>query len=84
VLTTAPIAAQGVDQTGQPVPGLTPDALKTAFELSSGGESELIEAGKGEYFAVKVEKVIPRPCRRWPRSAAPGPAMAAGGDAASA
>jgi peptidyl-prolyl cis-trans isomerase D len=59
VLTTAPIAASGVDQTGQPVPGLTPDALKTAFELPSGGESELIEAGKGEYFAVRVEKVIP-------------------------
>jgi peptidyl-prolyl cis-trans isomerase D len=59
VLTTAPIAASGVDQTGQPVPGLTPDALKTAFELPSGGESELIEAGKGEFFAVRVEKVIP-------------------------
>jgi hypothetical protein len=59
VLTTAPIAANGVDQSGQPVPGLTPDALKTAFELPAGGESELIEAGKGEYFAVRVEKVIP-------------------------
>ena len=59
VLTTSPIAANGVDQTGQPVPGLTPDALKTAFELPAGGESELIEAGKGEYFAVRVEKVIP-------------------------
>ena len=59
VLTTAPIAANGVDQTGQPVPGLTPDALKAAFELPAGGESELIEAGKGEYFAVRVEKVLP-------------------------
>ena len=60
VLTTAPVAAQGVDQTGQPVPGLTPDVLKTAFDLPSGGESELIEAGKGEYYAVRVEKVIPK------------------------
>ena len=59
VLTTSPIAATGVDQSGQPVPGLTPDAVKAAFELPSGGESELIEAGKGEYFAVRVEKVIP-------------------------
>jgi len=59
VMTTAPIAASGVDQTGQPVVGLTPDALKAAFELPSGGESELIEAGKGEYFAVRVEKVVP-------------------------
>jgi peptidyl-prolyl cis-trans isomerase D len=60
VLTTAPIAAQGVDESGQPVPGLTPEVLKTAFELPSGGESELIEAGKGEYYAVRVEKVIPK------------------------
>ena len=59
VLTTSPIAANGADQNGQPVPGLTPDALKAAFELPAGGESELIEAGKGEYFAVRVEKVIP-------------------------
>ncbi len=59
VLTTSPITAEGVDQTRQPVPGLTPDALKAAFELPAGGESDLIEAGKGEYFAVRVEKVIP-------------------------
>jgi peptidyl-prolyl cis-trans isomerase D len=59
VLTTSPIAANGADQNGQPAAGLTPDALKTAFELPSGGESELIEAGKGEYFAVRVERVIP-------------------------
>jgi peptidyl-prolyl cis-trans isomerase D len=59
VMTTAPITAEGADQTGQPVPGLTPDILKTAFALSSGGESELVEIGKGEYYAVKVEKVIP-------------------------
>lgn len=59
VMTTAPIAAQGVDQTGQPVPGLTPEVLKSAFELPAGGESELIEAGKGEYYAVRVERVIP-------------------------
>lgn len=58
VVTTAPITAQGADQTGQPVPGLTPDILKTAFDLSQGGESELIEVGKGEYYAVKVEKVV--------------------------
>jgi peptidyl-prolyl cis-trans isomerase D len=63
VLTTAPIAATGVDQSGQPVPGLTPDVLKTAFELPAGGESELVTIGKGEYFAVRVEKVIPSAMR---------------------
>jgi len=60
VMTTPPIAAQGVDETGQPVPGLTPDVLKTAFDLPAGGESELIEAGKGEYYAVRVERVLPK------------------------
>jgi len=59
VMTTSPITAQGADQTGQPIPGLTPDMLKTAFDLSAGGESELVELGKGEYYAVKVEKIIP-------------------------
>ena len=59
VLTTAPIAANGADQSGQPVPGLTPDVLKTAFELPAGGESDVITVSKGEYFAVRVEKVIP-------------------------
>ena len=58
VMTTAPITAQGADETGQPIPGLTPDILKTAFALSAGGESELVEIGKGEYYAVKAEKVI--------------------------
>ena len=59
VMTSAPVTAQGVDQTGSPVPGLTPDLLQTAFALPSGGESELIEAGKGEFYAVRVERVLP-------------------------
>lgn len=59
VMTSAPISAQGVDQTGQPVAGLTPDLLQTAFALPSGGESELIEAGKGEFYAVRVERIVP-------------------------
>lgn len=59
VVTTAPVTAQGADQMGQPVAGLTPDIVKTAFSLPQGGESELVEAGKGEYYAVKVEKVVP-------------------------
>ncbi|MDG2527175.1 peptidylprolyl isomerase [Caulobacter endophyticus] len=57
VVTTAPLTAQGTDLGGQPAAGLTPDVLKAAFALPAGGESELIEAGKGEYFAVRVEKV---------------------------
>jgi peptidyl-prolyl cis-trans isomerase D len=52
-------AKQGVDQQRQPVPGLTPKIVDTAFGLPPGGESELVDAGGGEYFALKVDKVIP-------------------------
>lgn len=57
VVTTAPLTAQGAGLDGQPAAGLTPDVLKAAFALPASGESDLIEAGKGEYFAVRVEKV---------------------------
>lgn len=59
VITTAPVTAQGTDQMGQPVAGLTPDIVKTAFDLSQGGESELVELGKGDYYAVRVERIVP-------------------------
>lgn len=59
VTTLPPIAKQGVDQQGKPVPGLTQKLVDTAFSLPAGGESELVDAGNGEYFAVKVDKIIP-------------------------
>jgi peptidyl-prolyl cis-trans isomerase D len=52
-------AKQGIDQQHRPVPGLTRKIVDTAFALPAGGESELIDAGGGEYFALKVDKVIP-------------------------
>jgi peptidyl-prolyl cis-trans isomerase D len=59
VITVGPIAKQGVDVEGKPVAGVTPKILDTAFSLPPGGDSELVEAGNGEYFAVHVDKVIP-------------------------
>lgn len=59
VTTLPPIAKQGVDQQGKPVPGLSQKLVDTAFALPAGGESELVDAGNGEYFAVKVDKIIP-------------------------
>jgi peptidyl-prolyl cis-trans isomerase D len=58
-VTIGPLTAQGRDAQGQPVPGLTQKLVETAFSLPAGGESEVEEAGQGEYFAVRVEKVIP-------------------------
>lgn len=59
VTSLPPVAKQGVDQQGKPVPGLTPKIVDAAFSLPPGGESELVDAGGGEYFALKVDKVIP-------------------------
>jgi len=59
VTTIPPVAKQGLDQQAKPVPGLTQKLMETAFALPAGGESELVDAGNGEYFAVRVDKIIP-------------------------
>ncbi|MDR3512141.1 MAG: SurA N-terminal domain-containing protein [Caulobacteraceae bacterium] len=53
-----PISAQGVGSDGQPVQGLSPKLLKQAFALAANGESDMMDDGAGEYFAVHVDKVI--------------------------
>jgi peptidyl-prolyl cis-trans isomerase D len=58
LITLPPISKQGVLPNGQPAQGLPPKVLETAFNLPQGGESEVEDLGGGEYFAVKVEKVI--------------------------
>ncbi|MFD1190539.1 peptidylprolyl isomerase [Phenylobacterium conjunctum] len=57
-ITLGPVTEQGQGLNGQPVPGVTPQMLKTAFALAAGTDSEIEDAGQGEYFAVRVEKVI--------------------------
>lgn len=57
--TLGPVTKDGRDQQGQPVGGLNQKLMDTAFGLPAGGESEVVEAGNGEYFAVRVEKIIP-------------------------
>jgi peptidyl-prolyl cis-trans isomerase D len=58
VETTAPVTAQGQLPDGKPS-NIPAEILKTAFDLPSGGESDIEEAGKGEYYAVRVDKVLP-------------------------
>jgi peptidyl-prolyl cis-trans isomerase D len=58
--TVGPVTAQGQGPNGQPVAGLTPKILETAFGLPAGGESEVQEVGDGSYFAVRVERIIPK------------------------
>jgi peptidyl-prolyl cis-trans isomerase D len=59
VMTVGPVTQQGQGSQGQPLPGVTPKMLELAFTLPAGGESEIQEAGNGEYFAVRVERIIP-------------------------
>ena len=54
-----PATADGADVDGKMVDGLTPRMLKEAFALPQGGETDAVQDSKGEYFAVRVEKVIP-------------------------
>ncbi|HEY0436225.1 MAG TPA: peptidyl-prolyl cis-trans isomerase, partial [Phenylobacterium sp.] len=58
-VTLGPLTQQGRDEKGQEVPGLTQKLMQTAWSLPAGGESEIEEAGNGEYFAVKVDKITP-------------------------
>jgi peptidyl-prolyl cis-trans isomerase D len=58
--TIGPVTEQGQGQQGQPVPGLTPKMLELAYSLPAGGESEVQDAGEGNYFAVRVERIIPK------------------------
>jgi peptidyl-prolyl cis-trans isomerase D len=60
VFTIGPVSAQGTGPQGQPVSGVNPKLLTSAFSLPQGGESEVEEAGNGEYYAVRVEKIIPK------------------------
>ncbi|WP_269713394.1 peptidylprolyl isomerase [Caulobacter sp. NIBR2454] len=58
ILPTPPVSAQGMTPDGQPIQ-LPPALMKAAFELPAGGESDVTELGNGEYFAVRVERIIP-------------------------
>lgn len=59
VITLPAVSQQGRDQDGQPVQGVTPKVLETAFALAEGADSDLTELTDGEYFAVRAERIIP-------------------------
>ena len=58
--TIGPVTQQGQGQQGQPVADVTPKMLELAYSLPAGGESEVQDAGEGQYFAVRVERIIPK------------------------
>ncbi|HYF23582.1 MAG TPA: peptidyl-prolyl cis-trans isomerase [Caulobacteraceae bacterium] len=56
--TLPPLSKDGALPNGQRL-NVPPALLEAAFGLTERGESEVLEAGPGEYFAVRVEKVQP-------------------------
>ncbi|MBA3811946.1 MAG: peptidyl-prolyl cis-trans isomerase [Caulobacteraceae bacterium] len=58
-ITVGPVTAQGLDSDGKPTPALADKILKAAFAAAAGEETDLADAGPGEYFALRVERVIP-------------------------
>lgn len=58
VTPVGPVTAQGGNVQNQPS-GLPPKVLEAAFKLPAGGESDSIDLGGGEYYGVRVDKVIP-------------------------
>jgi peptidyl-prolyl cis-trans isomerase D len=57
--TLGPVTARGLDKDGKPNPLLTDKVLKAAFAMPAGQDGDLEDAGSGEYFAVRVDKVLP-------------------------
>ncbi len=53
-----PFDARGQAATGQPLP-VPKKLIATAFQLPKGGESELLQVGPGESYAIRVDDVRP-------------------------
>ncbi len=57
--TVGPVAANGMGLDGKPNPLLNEKILKAAFAQAAGQDGDLTDAGPGEYFAVRVERILP-------------------------
>ena len=58
-VTLGPVSSQGMDADGMPLASVTPRMVKEAFALPQGGETDAVQDSKGEYFALRVDKIIP-------------------------
>ncbi len=59
IITLGPITKDGLGGDGKPVAGLDPKIVKSAFSHAANEDSDLEDAGQGEYFALHVDRVNP-------------------------
>jgi peptidyl-prolyl cis-trans isomerase D len=57
--TIGPFAANGAGLDGKPIPLINDKIAKAAFGAAAGEDTEIEDAGPGEYFALHVDKVLP-------------------------
>jgi peptidyl-prolyl cis-trans isomerase D len=57
--TVGPFREDGGDGLGRPVPQLSDKITKSVFAAKAGEDSDVQDAGTGEYFAFRLEKVSP-------------------------
>src|SRR6202030_2550526 len=58
-ITVGPVTANGLDVDAKPNTLLDKTVLKSAFAHAAGEDTDLQDAGPGEYFALHVDRVIP-------------------------
>jgi peptidyl-prolyl cis-trans isomerase D len=58
VQTVGPFTASGVGLDGKPIPLITDKIAKAAFATNGGEDTDVEDAGPGEYFALHVDKVV--------------------------
>jgi peptidyl-prolyl cis-trans isomerase D len=56
--TVGPFTATGADGLGKPITDLNDKIAKAAFAMRAGEDSDIQDAGPGEYYAFKVDKVL--------------------------
>ncbi|MBV8681704.1 MAG: peptidyl-prolyl cis-trans isomerase [Caulobacteraceae bacterium] len=59
VQTVGPFTGTGVGSDGKPIPLISDKIAKAAFSTSAGQDTDIEDAGPGEYFALHVDKVLP-------------------------
>lgn len=59
VIASGAVAQDGRLATGQIAPGASPRLIEQAFSMAAGEESDVEDEGNGEYYAMRIDRVVP-------------------------